>query len=53
MKSFESSKMLSPKIVGLFHRIDCFFFVIRVKFSSMILINETLPSDISKSPLPF
>ena len=45
MKSFESSKMLAPTIVGLIHRIDCIFLVIRVKFLSIILINETLPSD--------
>ena len=47
MKSFESSEMLARKIVGLFHRTDCFFFVIRVKFLSPIFINEVLPLDVA------
>ena len=47
VKSFERSKILAHTVVGLFQKIDCFFLVIRVKFSSLILINEILPSDVA------
>ena len=46
MNSFDSSRMVAPTKVGLFHKIGCFFLVIRERPSSIILIEDMLPSEV-------